>query len=367
MPKVVMALLAALLGAAPCDALAVVINVAPDAGLAANPAALAAFNRAGQAWSSRFTNPISINITAGLTGGFAPNHIGHASSVKAQANFNFFRDKIVAAAANEPDDAIVAALPTLAQFTATLPPSIGFNNKFSATKANFKALGYVLPLVDLDATLGWSDATLTFNNAYAFDYDNSDGVSPGTIDFQTVVEHEIGHALGFISAVDGVDIMKDGGLTGQTLITPLDLFRFRNGVAGQDPTTLAEFTSFPRYLDTGGAAIFDDLATETGLGTGQLTGDGDEASHWKNDDITGTLLGVMDGSIYGGEIHPITAADIRALDLIGYQYVPVPEPGSALLVACGACGIAFLIRQTRPSSPNRSALGGCRRRGVYFG
>lgn len=346
MSKMVMALLVALLGAAPFEALAVVISVAPDAGLAANPAALAAFNRAGEAWSSRFSNPITINIAAGLTGGFAPNHIGHASSVKAQANYNFFRDKIVAAAANEPDDVIVAALPTLAQFTASMPPGIVFNNKFSATKANFKALGY-MDLIDLDAQLGWADATLTFNNAYAFDYDNSDGVSPGTIDFQTVVEHEIGHALGFISAVDGVDFMKDGGLVGQTLITPLDLFRFRNGVAGQDPTTLAEFTSFPRYLDTGGAAIFDDLLTETGLGTGQLTGDGDEASHWKNDDLTGQLLGVMDGSIYGGEIHPITAADIRALDLIGYQHVPVPEPGSPLLLVSGAGAAGLGLRWRR--------------------
>lgn len=337
------------IGTVSVDGMAMVITVTPDAGLSANPAALAAFNRAGQAWSSRFTNPITINIAAGLTGGFAPNHIGNASSVKFQANYDFFRGKIVAAAAGEADDAIVAALPTLAQFNTTLPPGIVFNGKFSATKANFKALGY-MDLIDLDAVYGATDATITFNNAFAFDYDNSNGVSPGMIDFQTVAEHEIGHALGFISAVDGVDFMKNAGLTGETLITPLDLFRFRDGVAGQDPTTLAEFTSFPRYLNTGGVAIFDDLLTETALGTGTLTGDGDEASHWKNDDLTGQLLGVMDGSLYGGEIHPITAADIRALDLIGYHYVvaSVPEPASALLLACGACGAGFFLRRSRP-------------------
>lgn len=337
------------IGTVSVDGMAMVITVMPDAGLSANPAALAAFNRAGQAWSSRFTNPITINIAARLTGGFAPNHIGNASSVKFQANYDFFRGKIVAAAAGEADDAIVAALPTLAQFNKTLPPGIVFNGKFSATKANFKALGY-MDLIDLDAVYGATDANITFNNVFAFDYDNSNGVSPGRIDFQTVAEHEIGHALGFISAVDGVDFMKDAGLTGETLITPLDLFRFRDGVAGQDPTTLAEFTSFPRYLNTGGVAIFDDLLTETALGTGTLTGDGDEASHWKNDDLTGQLLGVMDGSLYGGEIHPITAADIRALDLIGYHYVvaSVPEPASALLLACGACGAGFFLRRSRP-------------------
>lgn len=339
--------LVALFGVAALNGMAIEIVVTPDAGLSANPAALAAFNRAGQAWSSRFTNPITINIAAGLTGGFAPNHIGNASSVRLPAPYDFFRGKIVAAAAGEPDDAIVAALPTLAQFNKTLPPGIVFNGKFSATKANFKAVGY-MDLIDLDAVYGATDATITFNNAFAFDYDNSNGVTSGMIDFQTVAEHEIGHALGFISAVDGVDIMKNGGIIGETAITPLDLFRFRDGVAGQDPTTLAEFTSFPRYLNTGGVAIFDDLLTETALGTGQLTGDGDEASHWKNDNLTGQLLGVMDGSLYGGELHPITAADIRALDLIGYRYVaPVPEPTSALLLACGACGAAFVLRRRR--------------------
>ena len=344
MSKLAAALVAVLIGIVSSDGMAMLINVMPDAGLSANPAALAAFNRAAQAWSSKFTNNITINIDARLTGGFAPNHIGNTSSVKFQANYDFFRGKIVAAAAGEPDDAIVAALPTLAQFNKTLPPSIVFNGKFSATKANFKALGY-MDLIDLDAVYGATDSTITFNNAFAFDYDNSNGVSAGKVDFESVAAHEIGHALGFISAVDGVDLMKDAGTTGETPITPLDLFRFRAGVAGQDPTTLAEFTSFPRFLDTGGVAILDDLLTETGLGTGQLTGDGDEASHWKNDDLTGQLLGVMDGTIYGGQIHLITAADLRALDLIGYNYVPpVPEPSSVVLLVCGA---AFLLRRLR--------------------
>jgi hypothetical protein len=332
----VVAVVAAVAGLFGPEARAMVIVLTPDSGLAGNPAALAAFNRAGKAWSSQFSNNMTVNIAAGLSGGFGdPNHIGHASSVKFQANYDFFRGKIIAAAAGEPDDTIVAALPTLAQFNKTLPAGITFSGKFSATKANFKALGY-MDLIDLDAVYGATDATITFNSAFAFDYDNSNGVSPGTIDFETVAAHEIGHALGFISGVDGVDLMKHAGTTGEMLITPLDLFRFRDGVAGKDPTTVAEFTNFPRFLDTGGVAIIDDLKVETSLGTGTHTGDGDEASHWKNDDLSGQLLGVMDGSIYGGQIHPITAADIRALDLIGYRHAPsVPEPGSVLFLAGG--------------------------------
>ncbi len=350
MSELTMALVAGVTGlVAPCVS-AMVINVMPDAGLSANPAALAAFNRAGQAWSSKFTNDITINIDARLTGGFAPNHIGNASSVMLAAPYTFFRDRMVASASAETDDGIVAFLPTLDQFSASLPSGVtvrkadnGIN--FSATKANFKALGY-MDLINLDERHGLTDATLTFNSAFAFDYDSSNGVSPGMVDFETVAIHEIGHALGFVSAVDGVDIMKNNATGGFTPITPLDLFRFRDAVAGQDPTTPAEFTTFPRFLDTGGVAILDDTLTETPLGTGQLTGDGDEASHWKNDDITGQLIGTMDGSIYGGQLHPITAADLRALDLIGYQYVPsIPEPASMILLS--SYSLAFSRRRRR--------------------
>src|SRR4051794_27946298 len=106
---------------APC-ARAMVIVVTPDAGLAANPAAVAAFNRAGQAWSNIFTNNITINISAGLRTPFVtPAVIGNTSAVKFQAGYDFFMGKIKASAAAEADDGIVASLPDLAHFSATLP------------------------------------------------------------------------------------------------------------------------------------------------------------------------------------------------------------------------------------------------------
>src|SRR3954453_21084996 len=103
------AMAAALLGLGTSSSLAMVIVVTPDAGLAANPAALAAMNRAAAAWSGAFTDNITINISAGLSNSFSdPNVLGHASPVKLQAAYDFFRGKILASAAAEPDDAIVA-------------------------------------------------------------------------------------------------------------------------------------------------------------------------------------------------------------------------------------------------------------------
>ncbi|CAN5541625.1 hypothetical protein BH10PLA1_BH10PLA1_02270 [soil metagenome] len=310
------------------------IVITPDAGLAANPAALAAFNRAAAAWSSQFTNNITINISAGLSNNFVrPNIIGSTSSVKLQAGFDFFRGKLQASAAKEVDDGIVAYLPDLAHFNATLPTGITLSGNFIATKANFKALGY-MDLINLDQIYGATDSTITFNSNFSFDYDSSNGVDANKIDFQSVAMHELGHALGFISSVDTVDGLKQAGTGGSLSITPLDLFRFQDNVAGKDPTTAIDVTNDPRFLDTGGNAIFDDLTFELATSTGVYTGDTREASHWKDDQFSGRLLGVMDPSITAGISESLSYYDIHALDLIGYDHVPEPSLlGVSMIVA----------------------------------
>ena len=159
------------------------------------------------------------------------------------------------------------------------------------------------------------------------------------MDFETVAAHEIGHALGFVSAVDQVD----GGVKS---ISPtlLDLFRFRDGTAN-DPSTSAQFTTFSRDLTVGTFAIFDDLTNEYRMSTG-FTGDGNQASHWKDDGYTGTNIGMMDPSLNLGETFFITAADLRAFDLIGYELVPEPS----VLVLSALCGALLALRRSRRES-----------------
>ena len=57
-----------------------IINLNPDIGLAANSAALAAFQRAANAWTSRFSDNFTININAGLADLGNPSVIGQANS-----------------------------------------------------------------------------------------------------------------------------------------------------------------------------------------------------------------------------------------------------------------------------------------------
>ena len=65
--------------------------------------------------------------------------------------------------------------------------------------------------------------------------------------------------LGFFSIVDTVDSLLAQGLTANLSLTTLDLFRFN---AAFNPTTLTDFTTFPRSLVPGQAAVFDDLTHE---------------------------------------------------------------------------------------------------------
>jgi|RhiMetdeSRZDD1v2_1073273.scaffolds.fasta_scaffold365171_2 PEP-CTERM motif-containing protein len=315
------------------------ILINPGPALSASPDALAAFNRAATTWGTLLTDPVTVTITANLVSLANPSVIGSTSSVVLTAGYTLIRNAMVADAADEPDDAIVASLPTAAQFTAFLPTGFSLNGNLVATKANLKALGFT----GLDAAFGASDATMSFNSNFAFDYDNSNGVGAGLIDFETVALHEIGHALGFLSWVDIIDVLAAQNTPMPVAFSTLDLFRF-SAAAGLHPTTAAEFTTDPRMLVPGQAAVFSDASREFAFSTGVNFGDGRQASHWKDDALTGVHIGVMDPSLAAATVAGLTPADIHALDVIGWD-VSVPEPSTMVLVAGGL--IVALRRRSR--------------------
>src|SRR5262249_12307480 len=106
-------------------------------------------------------------------------------------------------------------------------------------------------------------------------------------------------------------------------------------------------TNNPRSLVPDTTAYFSDTLNVYSLSTGFYTGDGRQASHWKDDSLTGSFIGIMDPTLANQVIEPITAADIRAMPLISYD-VAVPEPQTfALMAGALAALIAAARKRTR--------------------
>lgn len=304
-----------------------IIDIQPSTTLASNTTALDAFRTAADRWSAIFNDNITMRIAADFTS-LGAGVLGQASTAIIRTNYSTASNAMIADAAPYPDNALVAALPTSPTFIAPSGVTVD-SNLTDMSRANAKALGLV------NATHNSLDATITFNSDFNFDFDPSDGIDSNAFDFVAIAAHEIGHAMGFISSVDFVD----GGAT-EVVATTLDLFRFEDNTAN-DPATLTDFTNFSRSLSPGVEANFDEISDEYRMATG-LTGDGTQASHWKDN----LGIGLLDPTLAMGELGVITEADIRSFDLIGWDRIAaVPEPSS--LIAFGLAAIMGLFTRRR--------------------
>jgi PEP-CTERM motif len=174
------------------------------------------------------------------------------------------------------------------------------------TRANAKALD----LIGSNETD--FDASIRINSAAPWHYNTNEGVPGDKYDLLTSATHEIGHALGFVSGVDAVDILSQEGTTidpNLDYVSPMDSVRYSDKSKAMG---VPDATNGSTYFSVdGGANNLGDFSTG-------MTNDGFQVSHWQD----GDSRGIMTPMLEKGQRINISDLDLRLLDSIGWDRQP---------------------------------------------
>jgi hypothetical protein len=286
------------------------IQLRGTAQLDAFPQARAAFIRAAALWESLIATPITVIVDVDFGVNrfgvpFPQNVLGSTGSDSrlSATGYPSLRSALISSFPGSP---VYQALPTV-----SVPTDLGPIASITTPSSTFRAVGLLPASADPNGTT----PSIGFNSAFPYDFDPSDGIDAGRRDFEAVAAHEIGHVLGFSSSVGGTELDSPRSPS----LSTWDLFRFRPG------TAQTSFTAGNRILASGGTQVFSRGSTETALSTGRpdgTGGDGQQASHWKDDAQSGQYVGIMDPTL-SKAVHPvITAQDLLVLDAVGYTVTP---------------------------------------------
>jgi hypothetical protein len=347
------------------------------------------FEMAGRVWSTYLSDAVTINLHVGMSSGLPTNVIGGAlPGFQANRTYTTVRDRLYADATSADDTAATNGIRNYNKYsdfanvngvdpTTRLHATYDFflnkdatwydgtagttwNQWYSSadritqngqtyvdvkdnfggttmalTRANAKALGVSLEQATtaLDGYILMSNLSNTSNVVWNYDYTRSSAAGSNSLDFFSVVLHEIGHTLGFVSSVDrtqwvspfftstnaanvvaSIDFANysSNANSRSDLATPLDLFRYTQ--------TNANWAGW-RDFSVGGATMFSFDGTTaianfaTGMDT-SLGGSGLQASHWQG---SGTSSGIMNPTLGLGIRRNVSTLDLRAFDAIGWN------------------------------------------------
>jgi len=259
------------------------IASAPD-GFKATVEAVAAF------FESTFTDPVTINVKVerGLSGGL----LGH-SDYALTGPYTFAQ--ITTALAQEThsgsDVIALAHLPTVDPISGT--------HAYYMTSAQAKALG-------LQGASDALDGTVQFANNPPFDYDRSDGITPGSYDFYGTVAHELSEVMGRELNAIGNEV-QTGKPNGYY---PFDLFKYS---AAGVPTFVGTTAGY--FSPDGGVTNLDNFNADSD----------DDFGDWASSAGDDAFRAFSDA----GVVNAVTPTDIVVMDVIGWD----AAPGSAGLVA----------------------------------
>ncbi len=291
-------------------AFALVITPTFDSTITSDPNAAAVegvINTAIGVYQATFSDPITVTID------FAAMSTGLGRSVTGFNNetYTSFLTALHTDATSSADATALAHLP----IQATNP--VTGSGLINATTANLRALGFNAP----GFVNGTFDGQISLNT-----HITAPGSPGSTLAYflLPVVEHEIDEVLGLHSDVGGTAFFTNPAAE--------DLFRY-------DSLGNRSFTTNPLAL------AFFSIDGLTDLAQFDNQNDGGDFGDWQSNQLPpGVQPKVQDAFATQGA-NPSLGVELTALDVIGYDRVAVPEPGSLALLSTGLLAFGFLRRK----------------------
>ena len=302
-----------------------VITPTFDSSITSNPNAAAietAINTSIGIYESLFTDPVNVGILFRYTTTFPedgvtplpPDVLGTNFHTLWSFSYNTYINALKADGTTANDATARGNLPAASAF-----PNSPTNLQFSS--ADGRAVGLnTPPLSTVNGVPGVFDGVVTLNSNQPFQFDRTGGIAPTNFDAMRTIEHEIDEVLGLFSTLPGgVDF------AGAPAVSPEDLFRY----SAPGTISFTNISSASSYFSIDG-------------GVTNIVGLNQDPAGDYGDWVGSSTVALVQAAFVGHHQADISATSPEgiALDVIGYDPAPVPEPSTLALVSAGTLLLA---------------------------